>query len=490
MDDLLVARLKAQNSQISRFHSLSGSPALSLGVFHQGKVIHTAHFGRKDVSKSSPPNDDSVYYVASMLKILTVSTVAKLVHDGILGWDVPVREYLPGFNREDDIGRLTTLRDLIANRTGLAVAAFFWTQQNGELLLGKNEMVHMACHLKAVKPFRASFLYSQWNYILVQIIIETVTGKPFGTLIQETMITPLGLKNTTFSIPHGENVVAPHAVRDNGTAAKIEINPWTDESGITAGAGGKASLNDLLTIYIELLSAHSHQSSHNVNTTPGSPFTHMRTIFEPQIKARSSGVEVYHHTMSIPGFLGSMFLVPRSNSGVIVLTNATPKLDATDLSAQCLLGVLLGEPRPNLVRMAEMGQKMSLAIYRQIASSLEQSRTLKPPSLPLQMYAGVYTNSAGNFFLKVDTTQRGLHITVQNKARVAYDLFPYDGNVFYWPVSRERELCEKAMWPHLLPAFHIITFGVNEGGVDCLRWHHDPLDGPEVFAKDTRRSRL
>lgn len=63
--------------------------------------------------------------------------------------------------------------------------------------------------------------------------------------------------------------------------------------------------------------------------------------------------------MSIPGFLGSMFLVPQSNSGVVVLTNATPKLDATDLSTQCLLGVLLGEPRPNLVRMAEMGPKMT-----------------------------------------------------------------------------------------------------------------------------------
>lgn len=131
MDSVLVARLKAQHSQIASFQSLSGTPALSFGVFHQGQIIHTAHFGRKDCAEPDAPDDHSIYYAGSMLKILTVSLVAKLVHDGVLEWDVPVRKYLPCFERDDDIGRLATLRDLIANRTGLAVGAFYWYQQHG-----------------------------------------------------------------------------------------------------------------------------------------------------------------------------------------------------------------------------------------------------------------------------------------------------------------------------------------------------------------------
>lgn len=393
-------------------------------------------------------------------------------------------------------------------------------------------MVRMACHINAIRPFRTSFLYSQWNYILVQIVIETVTGRPFSELIQETMILPLGLKNTTFGIPYGDNLVAAHAVRDNGTAAKIKTNPWTDESGITAGAGGKASLKDLLTIYINLLKSYNYQTRHNQDTTPGSPFVDLRTIFAPQVKARSSntgtqhyclglyrttlpgnlsiaswnlpifgdnvpvfgetlaGTQIYHHTMSIPGYLGSMFLVPDSNSGVVVLTNATPKFDATDVTAQCLLGVLLREPRPHLLRMAEMAPKISQAIFQHMADTLEKGRAFVPPSLPPDSYTGVYRNSSETFFLHVMGLQQGLRITVQGNTRVAYDLEPYGGDTFYWPVNREKEFCDKAMWPHLLPDFHIIVFEVQEAVIHSLRWHHDPMDEPEVFRKDLTWSRL
>jgi CubicO group peptidase (beta-lactamase class C family) len=525
-------QFKAQHAQIARFQSLSGAPALSLGVFQQGKIIHTAHFGRKDCSEPDSPDDDSIYYAGSMLKILTVCMVAKLVHDGVLEWDVPIREYLPSFNRDDDVGRLTTVRDLISNRTGLAGAAFYWYQQNGELLLRKDELVRMACHIKAVKPFRSTFLYSQWNYVLLQLVLETLTGKLFSQIMHESIISPLGLRNTTFGIPSGENMVAAHAARENGTATKIKTNPWTDESGITAGAGGKVSLKDMLTIYIDLLKSYNDQVAHDRDFTPGSPLVCLRTIFEPQILAHSSqfsnqhyclglyrtilpgnlsisswnmplfgnkappfgktlaGVEVYHHTMGIPGYLGSMFLVPQSKSGVVVLTNATPRLDATDLTAQCLLGVLLGEPRPHLLRMAEMAPKISQGIFKHIATTIEEGRTQKPPSLPLEMFSGIYTNSSKTFFLHITVLSHGLRINVQNNSRVTYDLQLYNGDTFFWPVNRDVELCNKSMWPLLLPDFHIVGFLVDKKNVRGLKWHHDPSAGPEDFIKDTTRSTL
>ncbi|KAF2688431.1 beta-lactamase/transpeptidase-like protein [Lentithecium fluviatile CBS 122367] len=476
------------------FHILSGAPALSLGVFHQGRIPHTAHFGRKDASQPGPPDDDSIYHVASLLKILTVSAVAKIVHDGRMDWDVPVREYLPEFHRDDEIGRSTTIRDLVANWTGLPVAGFFWTRQNSELLLDKGEMVRLACHLEAVKTFPA------------------VIGKPFSIFIQESLVNQLGLKNTTYDIPRGDNVAVPHAVRDDGVATKIEINSWTDESGITAGAGGKAA--------------------HGLDTTPASPFTNLRTIFEPHVKVGNSklgdqgyclglyrtklpgnlsitswnlplfgdkiqpfgsllsGVEVYHHTMTILSFLGSMSLVLKSNSGVVVLTNATPKLDPTDLSAQCLLGVLLGERRPSMVPMAELGPSMPMVMYEQVALFLEGNRTSDLPSLSLHTYAGIYFNSAGNFFIHVSAKKTGLHLVIQGKQRVAYGLHPYHGDMFSWPVSREKELCNNAMWPVLFSGFHKVTFQVTLSISQSLMWHHDSSAAPEVSIKDTARSCL
>lgn len=63
----------------------TGVLALSLGVLHKGNTIHTMH-----CSKPHFPDGDSIYCVGSMLKILTVCTIGRLRHDGILGWDVPI----------------------------------------------------------------------------------------------------------------------------------------------------------------------------------------------------------------------------------------------------------------------------------------------------------------------------------------------------------------------------------------------------------------
>lgn len=56
----LVQRLEALHPTISRLLELSGAPGLSLGILHQGSLLHTAHFGRKDVHHAAPPENNSI----------------------------------------------------------------------------------------------------------------------------------------------------------------------------------------------------------------------------------------------------------------------------------------------------------------------------------------------------------------------------------------------------------------------------------------------
>lgn len=144
---------------------------------HHGDVIHTAHFIRQDVLRPNPPDDDTIYHVASLTKAITASAVACLVDDDILDWDLPVRHYLPEFGQgRDELGQHCTLKDLLSNRTGLVIANLLWGQKEGEFLLPKSEIVRTTCYLDAIKPFRESFVYSQWNYVLMTEIVERVTG--------------------------------------------------------------------------------------------------------------------------------------------------------------------------------------------------------------------------------------------------------------------------------------------------------------------------
>lgn len=109
----LIEQLKALELAFAELLTISCVPALFLGVLHHGEIIHTAHLGRRNHLHPTPPNNDTIYRVASLSKALTTSAVGLLVEEGTLDWDVSVREYLPAFaRRTDKVGQKTTLRDL------------------------------------------------------------------------------------------------------------------------------------------------------------------------------------------------------------------------------------------------------------------------------------------------------------------------------------------------------------------------------------------
>lgn len=55
-----VPKLQALHPTISKLREISSAPGLSLGVLHRGSVIHTSHFGRKNVDYPVPPDDHTL----------------------------------------------------------------------------------------------------------------------------------------------------------------------------------------------------------------------------------------------------------------------------------------------------------------------------------------------------------------------------------------------------------------------------------------------
>lgn len=529
----LIEQLKALEPTFAELLAISCAPGLSLGVLHHGEIIHTAHFGRRDSLVSTPPNDDTIYRVASLTKALTSSAVALLVEEGTLDWDTPIREYLPAFcRRTDEIGRKTTLRDLLSNRTGLPNADYMFGQQYGEFLMPRSELVRITTFFEAVRPFREKFFYSQWNYGLVTEVVEAVIGTTLGSYIKDNILDPLAMRRTTLGRLHDENVATGHAPYNDGTPCKISFPNMNDGVGLAGGFAGKSSVKDLLLLYQGLLKAKQDQAETKLNYTPGLPFMHTNTIFSSHIGVGTSaeklayclgwyrtqlpgplsvasinsgllgpkklpitgksspGLEIYHHTGNIPGFLASAFLIPSTESAVVVLANALPFMDPTDLVGQLILSVLIGEkPGTNFVPLAKTARANGLGAYVALTTAVNKRKNTRPPRLPLTAYEGRYWNAAENFCLTIAACGAmkgaGLLMKVQDAPRTTYYLKPYDGDTFYWPPDREKELCEKGMWLNLLATSHEIVFGASEDGqnISYLKWHHDAAAKPEMFRK-------
>lgn len=62
----LADKIQSFRPAISELLEASGSPRLSLGVLHHGKIISTAHFGRRDLDQPHSPDDNTIYHVASL----------------------------------------------------------------------------------------------------------------------------------------------------------------------------------------------------------------------------------------------------------------------------------------------------------------------------------------------------------------------------------------------------------------------------------------
>ena len=173
-----------------------------------------------------------------------------LVEEGILDWDVSIREYLPVFSqRIDEIDQKTTLRDLLSHRTGLPNADFMFGHQYGTFLMPRSENFRLTTFFEAVRPFREKFLYSQWNYGLVTDIVEAVTGTTLGLFIKENILDPLSMRRTTLGKPDDENVAVGHATRNNGNPCKIGFPDMNDGVGLAGGFACKSSVKDLLRLY-------------------------------------------------------------------------------------------------------------------------------------------------------------------------------------------------------------------------------------------------
>ena len=322
-----------------------------------------------------------------------------------------------------------------------------------------------------------------------------------------------------------------HAVGDDGSPHILPFFNYSDRTGMAGGGAGKSTIKDLLAMYSSIIFAYNHQIQTGLTSTPGSPFKQMQTVFAPLIEsgslpieqqgyclglyktrlpgrlgiastntaylglgkmpsfgANSAGLQVWHHTAILPGCQASSFLIPSTGTAIVVIANAMGLSDPTDGIGQTILSILLSERLDgDFIRISKAVNQRSLQAYELLKKALARSMTKTPPQHPLKCYEGDYYNSARTFVLSIISQDTGLLMIVQRDHRVTYRLLPYDGDTFYWPADRQKELCEEAMYAFVLPDWHKISFNTSGSGeVDTLIWGHDASSKREAFARGSK----
>jgi CubicO group peptidase (beta-lactamase class C family) len=160
----------------------------TLLAVQQGRVVNHIKKGYANLEFRVPITNETRFPIASTTKLFTAILVLQLVDKAALNLDNPVSVYLPDLPATC---QGITLRALLTHYSGLKnepVQAYQAPYSTAEFV--KKYVV------KDERQQKVSFNYNNVDYILLTRVLETVTKKPFATLVQENILRPLKMVNS------------------------------------------------------------------------------------------------------------------------------------------------------------------------------------------------------------------------------------------------------------------------------------------------------
>ncbi|QXJ26726.1 beta-lactamase family protein [Actinomadura graeca] len=209
------------------------------GVRNSGVGLADLRTGRKVVG-------DEHGRIASNTKTWVATVVLQLAGEGRLKLDDTVDRHLPGLIRTKRYdGRKITIRRLLQHTSGLPdyMDGPGWEDEDDHRWDHSTPLETVEQALRLPPPDRApsGFSYSNTNYNVISLIVAQVTGHGIGTELKRRIITPLGLRHTSWP---GDRTTLPkpelrgYAERDGKLADRTEWNvSGADASGALVSTG-------------------------------------------------------------------------------------------------------------------------------------------------------------------------------------------------------------------------------------------------------------
>ncbi|NLE28983.1 MAG: beta-lactamase family protein [Phycisphaerae bacterium] len=200
----------------------------------KGTLVEKA-WGYADIDSKIPMRIDTIFDLASITKVLASTTaIAICCDDGLVDFDEPFTKYLPEYTAP--LEEAITIRDLAMHISG------FGQQVHYEALTG-SEIRH---NLLTVSPQylpHEKFEYSCWNFHLLGMIVEKVTGKSLPDFCRERIFEPLNMRYTSLGKPVIQDI--SRLAKTCNTEKSGEISDYIAfrlyRDGFTAGNAGAFS---------------------------------------------------------------------------------------------------------------------------------------------------------------------------------------------------------------------------------------------------------
>lgn len=256
----------------------SGRLPGAISVLYNNGVQETCCIGYADPRTKRPITMDDAFMQCSQTKGFCGVTIAKLVEEGKISLDDPVSKYLPEFStlwvldgKTDSTMTLHKAKNVLTVRMCLNHTGGFpfeCSAKRKDVRGGGwsgGAPIRQVASIAAESPIMfepgTKALYSNTGIDIGAAVVETVTGMKWEKYLKETVLDPLGMKDTWFwpTDKQIENKIELFNIKEGQPSEWLEENPWEqrpyNDSHVfaSAGAGLWSTANDQLKFYKMLM---------------------------------------------------------------------------------------------------------------------------------------------------------------------------------------------------------------------------------------------
>ncbi|MCA2223899.1 serine hydrolase domain-containing protein [Nonomuraea aurantiaca] len=327
-----ITRITARTAELLAKYQV---PSAAIGILQDGEITDFA-LGVKEVSTREPATTDTIYQCGSLSKTWTALAFMRLVDEGKVGLDEPVRTYLRDFRVADpEVSAQVTPRQLLNHTNGIEEDY----GDPGEDDDVYERMVTNIAGAPQVHPLGYTHGYSAaLGYAILARVMEVIDGKKWDDIMRDRLFGPLGLTSTT----------SRHEQVDPSRAATGHVIRSVDEGPVLSpvshlprsfGPGGNvnSTAREVLTMaHVFLNGGKAPNGTRIVGPEIIREMMESRVpipdpyMYGPEwalglIVCDWHGETVYAHDGSTIGQSARLRILPDSNIAISMLANAGPR---------------------------------------------------------------------------------------------------------------------------------------------------------------------
>ena len=275
--ELSATRLARMHDFMTSLVERGEVPGLVTLVSRRGEV-HVDAIGVQTIGESTPMQRDTIFRISSMTKPIIAAATMILVEECKLQLDDPVDRWLPELADRKVLKRLDgplddtvpaqrpiTVRDLLTFRMGFGqmmappdAYPILQAAHDQQIGMGPPKPTEMPAPDEWIRRLGSLPLMYQpgerWIYNtgadVLGVLIARVSGQPLETFLRERLFEPLGMKDTSFSVPeHSLDRLATSYWTDAASGKLVVYDEarggqWSQPPAFPSGAAGLVSTID------------------------------------------------------------------------------------------------------------------------------------------------------------------------------------------------------------------------------------------------------